>query len=71
MDGSGGGLQLEVGQFSHAGRKRTNNEDWLGVFRPDDGRRLAAKGSLFLVADGMGGHRSGELASRRAVDHVI
>jgi protein phosphatase len=32
---------------------------------------LATKGSLFLVADGMGGHRSGEIASRRAVDHVI
>jgi len=71
MDGPGSGLQLEVGQFSHPGRKRTNNEDWLGAFRPDDARRLATKGSLFLVADGMGGHRDGELASRRAVDMVI
>lgn len=71
MSKSGADLQLEVGQFSHPGRKRTNNEDWLGLFQPEDARRLAAKGSLFLVADGMGGHRSGELASRRAVDHVI
>jgi serine/threonine protein phosphatase PrpC len=64
-------LQLSVGQFSHPGRKRSNNEDWLGKFQPDDAERLSQKGSLFLVADGMGGHRSGELASRRAVDQVI
>jgi serine/threonine protein phosphatase PrpC len=65
------GMQLEVGQFSHPGRKRSNNEDWLGTFHPEDPERLAKKGSLFLVADGMGGHQSGEMASRRAVDHVI
>jgi serine/threonine protein phosphatase PrpC len=64
-------LQLSVGQFSHPGRKRSNNEDWLGKFQPDDAQRLARKGSLFVVADGMGGHQSGELASRRAVDQVI
>ena len=63
--------RLEVGQFSHPGRKRSNNEDWLGAFQPEDARRLSTKGSLFLVADGMGGHKSGELASRQAVDHVV
>jgi serine/threonine protein phosphatase PrpC len=64
-------LELSVGQFSHPGRQRPNNEDWLGKFQPDDAQRLDRKGSLFLVADGMGGHQSGELASRRAVDQVI
>jgi protein phosphatase len=64
-------LQLEVGQFSHQGLQRPNNEDWLGTFQPDDEVRLACLGSLFLVADGMGGHQSGELASRVAVDRVI
>jgi serine/threonine protein phosphatase PrpC len=64
-------LRLEIGQFSDPGRKRANNEDWLGAFQPEDALRLTSKGSLFLVADGMGGHQSGEMASRRAVDHVI
>jgi serine/threonine protein phosphatase PrpC len=63
--------ELEIGQFSHPGRKRSNNEDWLGTFQPEDADRLAQKGSLFLLADGMGGHQSGELASRKAVDRVI
>ena len=64
-------LQLDVGQFSHPGRQRANNEDWLGKFQPLDAQRLDRKGSLFVVADGMGGHQSGELASRFAVDQVI
>lgn len=64
-------LRLEIGQYSHPGRRRSNNEDWLGMFQPEDMERLSSKGSLFLVADGMGGHESGELASRRAVDLVI
>jgi serine/threonine protein phosphatase PrpC len=68
---TGMSVRLEIGQFSHPGRQRPNNEDWLGTFQPDDARRLARKGRLFLVADGMGGHQSGELASRQAVDYVI
>jgi serine/threonine protein phosphatase PrpC len=64
-------LRLGIGQFSHPGRQRANNEDWLGMFQPDDPGRLARKGCLFLVADGMGGHQSGELASRQVVDQVI
>lgn len=69
--GSSGMPDLEIGQFSHPGRKRTNNEDWLGTFQPEDATRLAQKGRMFLLADGMGGHQSGEMASRQAVDRAI
>lgn len=39
------------------GRIRKNNEDSVGIFLNRDGQRLA------IVADGMGGHRAGDVAS--------
>nr|BBH95092.1 hypothetical protein KTA_32910 [Thermogemmatispora argillosa] len=37
---------------------------------PKDPQVMATKGSLFIVADGMGGHAAGEVASEIAVDTV-
>lgn len=44
------------------GRRRVSNEDAFGV---DE------ELGLYVVADGMGGHAAGEVASREAVDTVI
>lgn len=44
------------------GRKRVSNEDAYGM---DDAL------SVYVVADGMGGHAAGEIASREAVDAVL
>jgi protein phosphatase len=56
--------EFEVGNLSDVGRKRKHNEDYQGFFRLGDDEILA------IVADGMGGHASGEVASRMAVEII-
>ncbi|GHH96512.1 Stp1/IreP family PP2C-type Ser/Thr phosphatase [Neobacillus kokaensis] len=46
------------------GKVRLHNEDAGGIFVNQDGSRLA------IVADGMGGHRAGDVASEMSVSHL-
>jgi len=52
---------LDAFALSDVGRVRTNNED-CALILPEIG--------LYLLADGMGGARAGEMASRLAIDTV-
>jgi protein phosphatase len=53
------------------GRQRPGNEDYHGFWSPDDPAIRERLGVLLVVADGMGGSQSGEVASRMAVETVI
>ncbi len=64
-------MRLEVASLSHIGQIRQRNEDAMGYLEPVQLEVLDGKGSLFIVADGMGGHRGGEIASLLAVDTVL
>ena len=52
-------IAWEVAGGTHRGRVRKSNEDSI---------RLDAERGIFLVADGMGGHAAGEVASAIAAD---
>jgi protein phosphatase len=64
-------MKIDTASLSHIGRVRQRNEDSSGFSRPTGKKEREERGSIFVVADGMGGHRGGDIASRIAVDTVI
>jgi protein phosphatase len=54
-------IQVETAYCTHPGKIRSHNEDSVGVYNGESCL-------LAIVADGMGGHAAGEVASKMAVD---
>jgi serine/threonine protein phosphatase PrpC len=63
--------EMEIAKVSDVGRLRPHNEDFVDCYVPADPEQLERKGAIYLVADGMGGHQAGEVASQGAVEAAI
>lgn len=64
-------MRIDTAVLSDIGRRKKTNEDYYGVFREDTpDLQLFTEGALFVVADGLGGHMGGEIASKLAVSIV-
>jgi len=64
-------LDVEFSQVSDPGRTRDHNEDYLDHLAPGSPDEARIRGWLFALADGVGGHDFGEVASRAAVEKLI
>lgn len=61
-------MRMDIAAQTDVGRHKKNNEDSYGIFREDTpGLQLFEEGALLCVADGLGGHVGGEIASKLAV----
>jgi serine/threonine protein phosphatase PrpC len=64
-------LNVEFAQLSDPGRVREQNEDYLGHVLPRTPAEARSHGWLFALADGVGGHEQGEVASRAAIETLL
>lgn len=60
-------LHLDVALNTDIGARATNEDNMIS-FVPQDQQVMARKGALFVVADGLGDHTQGEVASELAVN---
>ena len=61
---------IELANLTDVGCQRSENEDYYCYAEPDSDEEFKTHGRLAVVADGMGGHAAGQVASGLAVDVV-
>jgi PPM family protein phosphatase len=64
------GFEIAGAMLTDVGRVRSSNEDSVAFVIPSSDDPDASRGCLLVVADGMGGHAAGEIASALAVEAV-
>lgn len=55
---------MEINFQTDVGQRRNTNQDYTGLFENKAGHKLA------ILADGMGGHQAGDVASQMAVNNL-
>lgn len=61
---------IQRATVTDVGMRRTSNQDAYAILPAADPQNWRERGHLFLIADGMGAHAGGELASRLAADGI-
>jgi protein phosphatase len=62
--------EIEYASHTDVGIKRSHNQDSHAAMPAPDEEQWRQVGHVFLVADGMGAHAVGELASKMATDNI-
>ena len=63
-------MELIYAGRTSAGPVRANNEDCLEFWAPQAAEEWRTRGAVAILADGVGGHGNGEVASRMACDYA-
>ena len=61
---------ISYADLTDVGMRRSNNQDSYASLPAESEQRFSSKGHLFVVADGMGAHAAGELASCMATERI-
>jgi serine/threonine-protein kinase len=64
-------MELNVFTLSSKGPVRPKNEDYAGFWEPSEPDERQTRGAIAVIADGVGGHGRGDIASRLAVETAI
>src|ERR1700691_3495686 len=63
-------MHVEFAQISDTGQVRAGNEDYIGHVAAESPENARSHGWLFVLADEVGGHDLGEVASKTAVESI-
>jgi serine/threonine protein phosphatase PrpC len=64
-------VKITYAELSSTGPVRPHNEDFLKFWESEDELLVKTRGAISLLADGVGGHGDGEIASQLAVETAL
>jgi len=63
-------VKIKVYGMSSPGKRKNISEDYFGIF-PPEGLQNEDERNIYVIADGMGGSKGGEIASKKVVENII